>query len=42
MDESISKMSQNDSSATIQFIGDRWGIIKSPMVIKSWQDFVIY
>lgn len=35
-------MNQNLVRAINQFIGDRWGIIKSPLVIKSWQDFVIY
>jgi len=37
----ISKIVQNDARAKSQFIGDKWGIIKSPMAIKSWQDFVI-
>lgn len=41
IDDRISKISQNEDSAISQFIGDRWGIIKSPLVIKSWQDFVI-
>lgn len=29
-DDKIKRISQNDISAIIQFIGDRWGIIKSP------------
>jgi len=42
IDDKIIKMNQNEDSAISQFIGDRWGIIKSPKAIKSWQDFVIY
>jgi hypothetical protein len=39
----VVKINQNVSSEVIQFIGDKWGIIKSPfMVIKAWQAFVIY
>lgn len=41
-EDRISIMNQNIVRAISQFIGDKWGIIKSPMVIKSWQDFVIY
>lgn len=42
IDERINKINQNEIRAIIQFIGDKWGIIKSLcIVIKSWQDFVI-
>lgn len=30
IDERISKINQNDDKAINQFIGERWGIIKSP------------
>jgi len=42
MDDRSIRISQNEISAKSQFIGDRWGIIKSLLVVKSWQDFVIY
>lgn len=32
---------QNIRSAKIQFIGDKCGIIKSPLVIETWQVSVI-
>jgi hypothetical protein len=42
IDDSVRRINQNDNRAISQFIGDKWGIIKSPGVIKSWQDFVIW
>lgn len=41
-DDSIHRKNQNIEIASNHLMGDKWGIIKSPLVIESWQDSVIF